>query len=339
MIASFRQKVEKHYEITPRTIILGLAAVAAVWILVQVRLVVIGIFIALILGLALDPLVVKLKKLRLPRAVGVFLVFFLFLTVLLGLLAYGFTPLVNQTGKFIVNLPQFLGPVLNSLGPIPFASELQQQLVAQATILSANILTIAGAIVSNVVFLLMVLFLTFYFLLDWENLKTRFAAMLNSRAQARVQGIIRSLEEHLGGWLRGQLFLMLVVGALVYLGLLALGVEYALPLAVIAGLFEIIPNIGPVLSAIPALLVGFGTSFSLGVWVLVLYIVVQQLENSLIVPNVMGRAVGFSPLTTLLIVFAGAQLFGIGGAVLSIPAAIFLTILGKYLLAWSNSRR
>lgn len=330
--------MEKHYEITPRTIILGLAAVAAVWILVQVRLVVIGIFIALILGLALDPLVVKLKKLRLPRAVGVFLVFFLFLTVLLGLLAYGFTPLVNQTGKFIVNLPQFLGPVLNSLGPIPFASELQQQLVAQATILSANILTIAGAIVSNVVFLLMVLFLTFYFLLDWENLKTRFAAMLNSRAQARVQGIIRSLEEHLGGWLRGQLFLMLVVGALVYLGLLALGVEYALPLAVIAGLFEIIPNIGPVLSAIPALLVGFGTSFSLGVWVLVLYIVVQQLENSLIVPNVMGRAVGFSPLTTLLIVFAGAQLFGIGGAVLSIPAAIFLTILGKYLLAWSNSR-
>jgi len=135
------------------------------------------------------------------------------------------------------------------------------------------------------------------------------------------------------------LLLMIVVGVLVYLGLFALGVEYALPLAVIAGLFEVIPTIGPVLSAIPALLVGFGTSFSLGVWVLVLYIVVQQLENSLIVPNVMGRAVGYSPLTTLLIVFAGAQLFGIGGAVLSIPAAIFLTILGKDLLSWNDSRR
>ncbi|MDP1710811.1 MAG: AI-2E family transporter, partial [candidate division WWE3 bacterium] len=236
-------------------------------------------------------------------------------------------------------LPQFLGPILNSLGPLPFATEIQQQLVSQATLLSANILTVAGSLVSNILFLIIVLFLTFYFLLDWENLKTRFAGVLNPRAQARMRRIIESMEGHLGGWLRGQLLLMIVVGVLVYLGLFALGVEYALPLAVIAGLFEVIPTIGPVLSAIPALLVGFGTSFSLGVWVLVLYIVVQQLENSLIVPNVMGRAVGYSPLTTLLIVFAGAQLFGIGGAVLSIPAAIFLTILGKDLLSWNNSRR
>lgn len=331
--------MEKHYEITPRTIILGLALAALVWVLIQIKMVVVAVFISLVLGLALDPLVVKLKKLRLPRAVGVFLVFFLFLAGLLGLLAYVFTPMVNQTARFIVNLPQFLGPVLNSLGPIPFAAELQQQLVSQATILSANILTIAGALVTNALFLIMVLFLTFYFLLDLENLKTRFTAALNSRAQARVQMIIGSMEKHLGGWLRAQLFLMIVVGVLVYLGLFALGVEYAVPLAVIAGLLEVVPTIGPILSAIPALLVGFGSSVSLGFWILVLYLVVQQLENTLIVPNVMGRAVGLSPLATLLIIFAGAQLFGIGGAVLSIPAAIFLTILGKDLLSWNNSRR
>uniref|UniRef100_A0A831Z0B3 AI-2E family transporter n=1 Tax=candidate division WWE3 bacterium TaxID=2053526 RepID=A0A831Z0B3_UNCKA len=331
--------MDKHYEITPRTIILGLAVLALVWVLIQIKLVVVAIFIALILGLALDPLVVKLKEIRLPRPVGVFLVFFFFLAVLLGLLAYGFTPMVNQIGKFIVNLPQFLGPVLNSLGPIPFVNELQQQLVSQATLLSANILTIAGSVVSNILFLIMVLFLTFYFLLDWENLKIRLVEMLNSRAQVRVRRIVESMEKHLGGWLRGQLILMVVVGVLVYLGLFALGVEYALPLAVIAGLFEVIPTIGPILSAVPALLVGFGTSFGLGAWILVLYIVVQQLENSLIVPNVMGRAVGFSPLTTLLIVFAGAQVFGIGGAILSIPIAILLLILGKDLLDWNNSRR
>lgn len=331
--------MEKHYEITPRTIILGLALLALVWILIQIKMVVVAVFISLVLGLALDPLVVKLKKLRLPRAVGVFLVFLLFLAGLLGLLAYVFTPMVNQTARFIVNLPQFLGPVLNSLGPIPFAGELQQQLVSQATILSANILTIAGAIVTNALFLIMVLFLTFYFLLDLENLKARFTAALNPRAQARVRMIIGSMEKHLGGWLRGQLFLMIVVGVLVYLGLFALGVEYAVPLAVIAGLLEVVPTIGPILSAIPALLVGFGSSVSLGFWILGLYVVVQQLENTLIVPNVMGRAVGLSPLATLLIIFAGAQLFGIGGAVLSIPAAIFLTILGKDLLSWNNSRR
>jgi len=282
---------------------------------------------------------VKLKKLRLPRPVGVFLVFFLFLAGLLGLLAYGFTPMVNETGRFIVNLPQFLGPVLDSLGPIPFAAELQQQLVAQATVLSANILTIAGSLVTNVVFMIMVLFLTFYFLLDWENLKNRLSSMLNSRTQRRFQNIIEAMEKQLGGWLRGQLFLMAVIGVMTYLGLVALGVEYAIPLAVIAGLFEVIPTIGPIFSAVPALLVGFGTSFGLGAWVLVLYLVIQQLENTLVVPNVMGRAVGLSPLATLLIIFAGAQLFGIAGAVLSVPTAIFLMILGKDLLSWNGSRR
>jgi predicted PurR-regulated permease PerM len=102
---------------------------------------------------------------------------------------------------------------------------------------------------------------------------------------------------------------------------------------------EVVPTIGPVLSAIPALLVGFGTSFWLGVWILGLYVVVQQLENSLVVPNIMGRAIGFSPLITLIIIFAGAQLFGIAGVVLSIPAAIFLNIIARDILDWNHSRR
>jgi predicted PurR-regulated permease PerM len=331
--------VDKHYEVTPRTIIIGIALLAITWVLIQIKLVVVAVFIALALSLALDPLVVKLKKLRLPRPIGVFFVFFFFLALLLGLTAYGFTPLINQTGRFIVNLPNFLGPFLEKIGPIPFASELQQQLVSQATLLSANILSIAGAIVSNALFVITVLFLTFYVLLDWENLKGRFSAMLNSHSRIRFQRIVESMEKQLGGWLRGQLLLMIVVGVMVYLGLLALGVEYALPLAVIAGLLEVVPTIGPVLSSIPALLVGFGTSFWLGVWILGLYLIVQQLENSLIVPNVMGRAIGFSPLITLVIIFAGAQLFGIGGAVLSIPSAILLSIIARDILDWNHSRR
>src|SRR3972149_3737303 len=151
---------------------------------------------------------VKLKKLRLPRPIGVFFVFFFFLALLLGLTAYGFTPLINQTGRFIVNLPNFLGPFLEKIGPIPFARQLQQQLVSQATLPSANILSIAGAIVSNALFVITVLFLTFYVLLDWENLKGRFAAMLNSHSRIRFQRIVESMEKQLGGWLRGQLLLM-----------------------------------------------------------------------------------------------------------------------------------
>ena len=160
--------------------------------------------------------------------------------------------------------------------------------------------------------------------------------LLSRRAQGRAEGLIREVEYRLGGWLRGQITLMFLVGLLTYLGLLALGVEYALPLALIAGLLEVIPVIGPIIAAIPALVVGFGMAPWMGIWVLVLYLVVQQFENSLLVPNVMGRAVGFSPLATLVFLFIGGQLFGLGGVILAIPVALFLSIFAKDFLSWSK---
>lgn len=328
--------MEKHYEVTPKTILIGLLSVAGIWLAIQLSSVITSLFVALVLSLALNPLVVRLKSWRVPRPLGVFLVFFSFLVVFGGLLVYGFTPLMTQTGKFFLQLPDFLAPLLARLGPLPFAGDLQRQLVAQSTLFSANILSVTAAAVSNLLIILTTLVLTFYLLLDWENLKKSFVGLLNTRAQGRVQAIIDSMENRLGGWLRGQVVLMLVVGFMVYLGLFALGIEFALPLALIAGVLEIVPVVGPIVSAIPALVVGFGTSFWLGVWVLALYIIVQQLENHLIVPNVMGRAVGFSPLATLLFIFAGGQLFGIGGALLAIPAALFLSIIIKDLLSWEK---
>src|SRR3990172_81892 len=144
--------MERHYEIAPKTIVFSFALILGVWIIFQIRLVVVALFIALVLSLALDPLVSRLKSWKIPRPVGVFLVFFVFLSVIGGLLTYGFTPLINQTGRFLINLPQFLGPVLERLGPLPFAQSLQEQLVSQATLLSANVLTAAGVIVTNAVF-------------------------------------------------------------------------------------------------------------------------------------------------------------------------------------------
>ena len=326
--------MERHYEITPKTILFAAALALSAWLLFQIRLVVVALFISLILSLALDPLVNKLKSWRIPRPLGVFLVFFVFLAVVGGLLAYGFTPLVNQTGRFLINLPQFVGPILDRF-PTPFAENLQEQLVSQATLLSANILTIAGVIVSNAVFLIALMVLVFYFMLDWENLQTRFISSLNKGAESRVRRIIDSMEQHLGGWLRAQAILMLLVGVLTYLGLFALGVEYALPLAVIAGIFEVVPTLGPIIAAVPALVVAFGTDAWLGVWVLILYLVIQQLENNLIVPNVMGRTTGFSPLTALVILFIGGQLFGVLGIFLAIPTTIFLWILARNALGWN----
>jgi len=132
------------------------------------------------------------------------------------------------------------------------------------------------------------------------------------------------LEHHLGGWIRAQLILMSLIGVLVYLGLTILGIEFALPLAILAGLLEIIPNFGPTMAAVPAILMGFAISPLTGIAVGALYFLIQQLENSLIVPQVMKRTVGFNPVVTIIALMIGFKLGGAFGAVLAIPFGLMI---------------
>jgi len=194
---------------------------------------------------------------------------------------------------------------------------------------SSDLLNSTVALASNSLFIITILVFGFYLLLDWENVKTWFIGFFSRPAQKRVVAIIEQMEHRLGGWVRGELALMTIVGVLIFFGLTVLKVEYALPLALIAAVLEIVPMIGPILSMIPAAIVGFSTSLWLGLAVLVLYAVVQQVENNFIVPNVMGKAVGFSPLATLIILFIGTELYGVGGLILAIPTTLFLTIVIK----------
>ncbi len=129
---------------------------------------------------------------------------------------------------------------------------------------------------------------------------------------------------------------MVVVGVFIFFGLRILGVEYALPLALIAAVLEIVPMIGPLVAMIPAMIVGFSSSFWLGVAVTVLYILVQQIQNSFVVPNVLGKSVGFSPLLTLIILFIGTDLFGVAGLVLAVPTALFISVIARDILAWEG---
>jgi len=134
--------------------------------------------------------------------------------------------------------------------------------------------------------------------------------------------VLLQIEKRLGAWVLGQVCLMIFIGLLVYGGLFFLRVEYALPLAIFAGLLEIVPTIGPTVSAIPAVLVAFGSSPGLALSVAALYIIVQQIENNLLVPLVMKQSVGLSPVLTILALMIGGRFGGIAGAVLAVPVLI-----------------
>ncbi len=131
----------------------------------------------------------------------------------------------------------------------------------------------------------------------------------------------------MGAWVRGELILMFVVGLMTYIGLSLLRVEYALPLAIIAGLLEAVPVVGPIISSVPAILVALVTNPISAIGVVLLYIVIQQLENNILVPEIMEAAVGVSPLLVILALLIGASLFGIAGAILAVPTVAIAQVI------------
>jgi predicted PurR-regulated permease PerM len=191
-------------------------------------------------------------------------------------------------------------------------------------------------IFSNILTTFTVLIISFYFILERRHAESILTEFLGVISGKKVTEILRSIEHRLGAWVRGELLLMTFVGVLTFAGLTILHMEFALPLAIIAGLLEIVPMIGPIISAVPAVLIALSFSPVLALSVVMLYIVVQQLENNIFVPLIMKRSVGLSPLITILALMIGGRLGGIGGAILAVPMVLVLQVVLASLLGAKN---
>jgi len=225
---------------------------------------------------------------------------------------------VEQSTNLINNLPNAIENFsLWGLNSGDFSSQLK--LLEN---LPGNIATTALSIFSNLLSVFVFFVITFYLLLERDNFDEYLKKMFGKRS-AKAVDLVNELERRLGTWVSAQLMLMVIVGILSYVGYLIIGVNYALPLAIIAGLFEVVPNIGPTVTAILAGLFGLTISPVIGILGVTWGIIVQQLENNFIVPKIMKEAVGINPLITILLIAAGAQLGGIIGAVIAVP--LYLT--------------
>jgi len=139
--------------------------------------------------------------------------------------------------------------------------------------------------------------------------------------EAYVVNLWARSQRKIGKWLQGQILLALLVGVLVFIGLTILDVRYALALSILAATFEIIPVFGPILAAIPSVIVAFIQSPTLGLWVILLYVIVQQVENHIIYPLVVRKAIGVPPLLVILALLIGGKLGGLPGFILAVPIA------------------
>jgi predicted PurR-regulated permease PerM len=239
-------------------------------------------------------------------------------------------PLLQQIRALLNNLPFYM----QSLSDVPFLAKYSNQIVSEATSkLSASsdlLITYTVGAFSSVFTLLLMFVLTIYILLDFTNLRNHFVASVPFTNKALMKETLVSIESRLKDWLRGQVVLMLLIGTLSYVGLYLVGMgDYALALAVFAGILEAVPVIGPMVSVIPAAIIGFTFSPALGISILILYTLIQQLENNFIVPKIMERAVGFNPLVTIIAFMVGSELMGILGAIISLPVLIIATEIFK----------
>jgi len=310
------QKIEISYKTIIFTV-LFLISLVLIW---QLRGIFLLLFLCFIFLQALNPTVSRLEKLKIPRFVGILLVYFLIL-IGISFAAAGIIPvLVEQTTSLIETLPNTTSNInLWGIKPIDISS--QFKLLEN---LPSNIATTLFSIFSNIVSVFVFFVLTFYLLIERKNLDKYAVPIFGQKNQDKVVLIMNELEKRLGNWVNAQLFLMLTIGVLSYIGYLVIGLNYVVPLAIIAGLLEIVTNIGPTIATVIAAFVGLTVSPLTALMAIAWGIIVQQLENNFIVPKVMKATIGLNPLVTILLIASGAQLGGVAGAVLAIPT--YLTI-------------
>jgi predicted PurR-regulated permease PerM len=321
------------------TIIKVVAALLGIYLIFLIRDVIALLFITVIFVAALSPIIDYLKK-YMHRTLAVTIVFLGILAIVAGILYAIIPPLVDQSKQLAENLPGWitkLTPYYQAAHDyLPSLQSSLDKISSSLATASGNIFSATASIFGGVVSLITVIVLSFYFLLDEQAFKSSIFAVLPPQKREDVAEIAKKISLKVGDWLRGQLSLGLIVGAMDLIGLLIIGVPYALTLALISAVFELIPVVGPILSGAIAAAVALTISPVKALFVVILYVVVQQLENHILVPQIMKKAVGLSPVIVILAIFTGAKLLGITGALLAIPIAASISVIA---LDWNVVKR
>lgn len=320
---------------------------AGFWLLYQIRWVVFIFFIALVIGTALKPVVDWLRQQGVSQILSMVLVYVLLLVILIGFVVLLVPTLVEQGVMFVNEIPtyysQFRTMLTNSsslvlqqlfwrLPPeLPIAA-FSQPAEQEATDTMVQNLSSLGLFFKGTSMVIATLMLSFYWLLEGPRALQIFMLMIPIRRRDHVRELIKAIEAKVGGYLRGQIILCVVVGGMNLVAYTLIGLPDVLILALFAGVMEILPIIGPVLGAVPAILIAATIGFDKVIWVIVAMLIIQQLENAFLLPRVMNSSVGVHPIGTLLALFALGSVLGVWGAILAVPVgAIIQLLLDRYI--------
>lgn len=314
--------------------------------------------IGLALAFVLDPMVTALERRGVPRWGGVLLAFAALVAVIWALAAFAVAPMAQQTREFIARLPELgaaVGAVQRDLDEwyrsLPLSPDMRSALdtaieraeAAFGTAIRDFLGPAVGTLVRTVGFIVGLVVIPvwlFFVLRDRERLPRVVAAALPAGWRADADNVLAILARVGGRWVRGQLLLGVAIFVATVIGLTALTAvgfrefgSFTLVLALIAGVLEWFPIIGPIVAAVPAILVGISISPAAAIAAAVLYLAIQQLENNLLVPKILGDAVELHPAVLIISLVVGGALFGIGGAILAAPVVAAGRDLYRYTFA------
>ena len=317
-------------------IILAIFLIAAGWLIVQIRGILVSIFIAYIIMAALMPAVRWFRRQGVPHLFSV-LIPYLSVIVFLTLIILPLIPFVaSQVNSLVTDLPEYVNEAATNIGFSVNSDTIQEAVAREFESIGRNAVSLTTKVFGGIFSTLTVLIVSFYMLFYHESFKRSVAKLFHKDEHEHVLETLNKINEKLGAWLRGQLILSIVIFLLTYIVLSLLGVPFALPLALIAGLLEVVPTLGPILAAVPAVIVALTVSPTLAIVVAASYFFVQMLENNLLVPKIMERAVGLNPVIVIIGVMVGANLLGVAGALLSIPFISFVIVIFKSLEETKN---
>lgn len=335
--------------ITPGTIWLVTGIVVAVGILAYIVATAINIlillFIAIIFAEAIRPIMNWLRHRHIARPVGVLLIYLAIVGIVAFLVYLLLQPLIGQLSDLQQAIPHYLDlarryfdQLQTMLGNNPQIArafgQLEGQLGGLVTTILGYVLYIPVAIAGALVGIVAIAAMAFFWLTGTDALLPFVVGLFPLGAQARATDVFEEMAGRLGGYVRGVVFNMFVIGILSGTGDFLLGVPYAVLLGILAGLTEILPYIGPWIGGTAAVMVALlASGFGLGVEVTALYILIQVIEGHTLVPLVMNRAVHLNPLTVIVAVLIGGTLYGIVGGVLAVPVAAVIKVLVTEVLA------
>lgn len=343
------QRTKVEFTVSTSTILKIVGVFIILWFVFFIRDILALLFVALILSSVIDPLADWFSVRRVPRAVGVLIVYVILFSLLGLVIGILVPPLIQEIRDLASNFSSVWdrlvsGAILFKEYSVQsgFSKNIEQGLVSVQSALSSavggaftTIVNIFGGLVSFV----LILVLTFYMVVQDDGLKRVFMALVPEQYQTFTTSILGKVQRKITAWVKGQLVLSLVVGLAAYIGLSIIGVNYALVLGIFAGLTELVPYAGPFLGGVVAVFFALSQSTGQAFFVVILFIVIQQLENHILVPKVMQRAVGLNPIISILALVTGAKLGGVVGALFAIPVATAIDVIVREVLSPGRQKK